>query len=507
MNSYYEDTQNFNSSLDLPAGSNDDDDDNLQKDHDDAQLSEMNLHGKDAQQPYYIDCNPLSAICTMLGNVDDSTRFALRIMASASLASLFILLPGPESDNTLFPEALWIVITAVIVSWQASPDIASVSKKMIQRLFGTIFGAAAGLALGGFSLFLEHGSMKQGLFLLACLAVGTFSIPKIASQNGYRGHYSATLGCVTFAIVLLAFFDVQASDGWRIGVFRMVNICIGGVLGGTLSLIFFPMSTMALIEKKVEQLVQDTGSTARSVLKAASDPPPRLIFLARKQRKEDESHERYMKSLTGWQSTRQLFDLLSYDPFYRRLPKERQQLFWEIFRLRLGRVLRIQAKLVVLDGLNRSKLHNVQHDELFEQIGSRLEKVVMPSTGDRLEAAQALIAEDLPKVRRIQSLMRRSPSGSELTPDAMSTSSKSEITALNEKDDDDDSVLEGEDLSRALMAFDNLDRTDGVPKFFDHQQTSALFFHLLEFVIIRILRLERYCAVTDEQWNKAERRE
>lgn len=454
---------------------------------------------------------------------DESTKFALRLTTSFALASLFVLLPTKSSGNVDhdddqrhgIPEPLWIVITAGVVSWQGSPDFASVAKKMIQRSMGTVLGAIIGLGVGSLSLLISkdhHGSIQQGLFVLGSLVVGTFSFAYFASRYGYRGHYSAILGCITFAIALLAFYDTNAAkDAWRVGVFRSVNICIGGILGGVASMLIYPVSTATLIEKKVSKLIKDTGETSRAVLLAAvSDPPPNLVFLARKQQTEDESHQRYMKCLIEWQKTRQLFDMLSYDPFFQGYSKEKQKLVWETFRLRLGRVLRIQVTLVMLDGLNRGRLHNVKETELLERIGTRLQTLLGSSEHpynklDIESAAKGLVDEDLPAVR--QQTERACSSRRSFSSSCSDCDNEKENRVLmednsdnTEEDDDDSVVLQGEDLSLALNAFDELEMSNATaPKFFSSTQTSAHFFQLVEFLIVRSLRLERYRVRTDEK--------
>jgi hypothetical protein len=225
-----------------------------------------------------------------------------------------------------------------------------------------------------------------------------------------------------------------------------------------------------------------------------------LVDLVRKQIKEDDAHERYMKCLADWQSAKQLFDLLPYDPFYKRQSKAKQQLFWEVFRFRLGRVFRIQVKLVVLDGLNRSRLHNVHQDEMLERIGNHIQQLLDPSDDEeRSDVTQKLINEDLPQVRRLKlSTMWQTQSSGTIEE---STNNENDEPMRDELFTDDESVLVGEELSMALAAFEIQEMN--VPKFFSTNHTSVLFFQLLEFVIIQALRLERYCVQTDAQWNKA----
>lgn len=428
--------------------------------------------------------------------LDESYKFALRITTSAFLASLFILVPAPEHQ---FPEGVWILITAVVVSWQASPDIASVSKKMIERLLGTVLGACVGLLLGGVSLlFLEHGSRGHSMYLLACLLVGTFLCAYSACNTGHRGHYSAVLGCATFGIILLSFYEDtdEAGDLWRTGVFRMINICIGGLLAGLSSLCVFPLSTKTLIEQKVTELIVETGKTSHAVMVAATMPPPPLHALARKEEKEDESHKLYMKCLEGWKNTRQLFSLLPYDPIFARLSDSEQKLFWETWRLRLGRVLRIQATLVMLDGLNRSRLHSVQEHDLVARVGDRIRKLYEDSLdSDRKEdIANSLIHEDIPAVRNLQSQLRKEMSG--LHPEEAKT------PLHMDAEETEGLILEGYDLSLALGVFDDIEFAPIKSRIFHPSQSSLFFYQLLEFLIIRVVRLERFCHRTDAELAK-----
>ena len=75
-------------------------------------------------------------------------------------------------------------------------------------------------------------------------------------------------------------------------------------------------------------------------------------------------------------------------------------------------------------------------------------------------------------------------------------------TRPGEKDETEGMVLEGYDLSLALGIFDDIEFAPIKSKLFHPGQSCLFFYQLLEFLIFRVVRLERFCDRTDMELEK-----
>lgn len=135
---------------------------------------------------------------------DPAFIFSTRICISATIGSLFLLLPAPIVSYTTcvslshstshlisssyccssqggegyhFPDSSSVFVTCVLVSFFPSLDAASSMKKSIERCLGTAVGAAAAIVLGFISLPIGPGTRGQAAFLGLVLAVLFFALP------------------------------------------------------------------------------------------------------------------------------------------------------------------------------------------------------------------------------------------------------------------------------------------------------------------------------------------
>jgi uncharacterized membrane protein YccC len=101
-----------------------------------------------------------------------AVRFGLRLSIVLTLSSLFVLVESPEKDDR-YPQGSWVYVSALMVSWFPSMDVASVAQKTFQRILGTIMGAILGLCFGSLSSLI-HSYTGQAVFIGFSIATVTF---------------------------------------------------------------------------------------------------------------------------------------------------------------------------------------------------------------------------------------------------------------------------------------------------------------------------------------------
>jgi len=284
----------------------------------------------------------------------------MRVTLALTLGSLFVLCQSP-SQNEVLPSAFWVYITAGVTSFQGSPDLGSVYKKSWQRFVGTILGGLLGSGIGIVSLLIPTNYNNDGtpLFVWQTVYLGvsqmllSFTGVYFICHHGFRSHYSAMLGTVTAGMTLLAFHDIDADQAWKRGVFRITNIALGGIVGSMTSLIVFPVSTKYLIETKVKDPIQTTGSAVKEVLEMTEKEVPSYHTLVLSPDIPDLAHDVCIKCIEGLHKVKSLFPLLDYDPIFKRKTQDEKQKYLESWNLELDRILRIQTSLLWLDNIIR----------------------------------------------------------------------------------------------------------------------------------------------------------
>jgi len=414
----------------------------------------------------------------------EASIFALRIGTALALASLFSFI-APDSDHR-WPESCWIYITAGIVSWL--PDTASITKKTIERISGTIAGAAIGLGLGGLSLLVgPQGSAGQRAFLGIGVSIFGFLYPYFIVRLGNVHSYAAAVGMLTFGIVALVFYDPDPSNPWKTGVFRIVNIVIGSLIASACSLIVFPLSTKEVIRSKVNGLMKSTGMATKAVFEAAADVsegkslPPSIWDLVKPSGgpEEDLAHKMYQSGTKGVIEIRSLFPLLRFDPLFRKMSRDKQDVWTEHMQITLGKTYRMQVAVIMLDSLLRGGLHRCDEKtdpiDILRQAGENIEQIHnrdLPSETHEA-AVKALVYLDLPRIRENLSCIR---------------------TNIHNKVE---GGLSGDELIAVLSTL-----SDQRLSALEGQGQSMLFWSIVEHLVLRAVRFH-YCCLTYERDEKS----
>jgi len=279
-------------------------------------------------------------------------------------------------------------------------DAASVIKKTIQRIQGTVMGAILGILVGYFSYVLDEnqGQAKQAVFLGVMIALVTFLYTFLFVQYRYiASHsYAGLVGLMTFAIALEPFYQDQGPYAWYKAVLRVVNVIIGCVIGGIISLVVFPKSTKGLVREKLVSQINLAGEASQAVMMwsakvfSGQGVPSFLGSVLTECRnggeiregeddKEDiAANNAYSKAIKQWKDTKSLFPLMEYDARLRcatkvgRMKHEAQEKFNNQAAIVLARAFRLQTTAVLLHSIARNDQgHDFSDDELntFSFIG------------------------------------------------------------------------------------------------------------------------------------------
>jgi hypothetical protein len=417
-------------------------------------------------------------------NINENLRFTLRVTLALTLGSLFVLCQSPNPNETGLPDPFWVYITAGITSFQASPDLGSVYKKAWQRFVGTIFGGMLGLGIGAISLLIpttnynrDDGSLSfmwQAIYLGVTQVILSFTIVYGSCYFGFRSHYSAMLGTITCGMALLAFHSSDNDNSWKKGVFRVINIIVGGIIGSLTSLIVFPVSTKYLIETKVKNLTQMTGSAVREVLETAGkDDEPSYQTLVLNPDTSDSAHDAYIKCIDSLHKVKELFPLLDYDPTFKRKTQAEKRKYVESWNLKLDRISRIQMSVVWLDNIIRSKLvgDDILRSDLLRRVGQNIERLFdlsSRSERERNTTAIDMLNNDLPSIRR------------EISRTDEQRRSRPSLTIL------DDPTVSTDAKIKDIGRFDDVGQANYVLKFIENQTDT--FYRMVEILILRCIR-------------------
>lgn len=370
--------------------------------------------------------------------------FALRMAIILTIGSLFVLIRAPGDDGKGYPQGMWVLVTMLFVSWFPRLDAASVIEKSIQRLMGTFIGASIGLGCGFTSMAFENNA-SQAAFLGFCVFIVTFGVvftsgnfrlgpTKIMAKKGY-----ATVICLlTFSIAILPFYSDE-EPRWRKGVWRVLNVILGCILGAICSVVIFPRSTTSILREKVEKQVQLAGESSEAVLHAAADafsghlnplaladelletPAHRrnrirmslhaVSYRSVNKRVVKEDGDRtltmYVDAISDWKAAKALYPVMPYDPFhwFSASVSEEQRAELKMCTARiLAQTLRIQTMIVCLDGVIRNDMPGYEFDDdqldFFAQVGTLIRSMLtLPFNESKSGSAASLVAEKLAEVR------------------------------------------------------------------------------------------------------------
>ena len=361
----------------------------------DSQLNKLDVQTASA----IIDAPPAPTLRSIrrtscgLSNVrPKAVRFAARMSAALTLSSLFWLIPG-------YPQGAWVYITALMVCWFPAMDAASVIKKTIQRIQGTIMGAILGLLVGFFSFVIDtnQGRAKQAVFLGVMIALVTFLYTFLFVQYRYiASHsYAGLVALMTFAIALEPFYvEGQGSAAWNKALLRCANVIIGCVIGGIVSLVVFPKSTKGLVREKLVSQINLAGEASQAVMAwsakvfGGQGAPAFLGSVLTECRnggdiregEDDEddiaAYNAYNKAIKQWKDTKSLFPLMQYDAGLHCAKKlgvgKHEAEFNKKAAIVLARAFRLQTTAVLLHSIARNDQgHDFSEEELstFSFIG------------------------------------------------------------------------------------------------------------------------------------------
>jgi len=335
----------------------------------------------------------------------NAVTFGIRLSFVLTTSSLFVLAQSPESQS--YPQGVWVYISALMVSWFPTMDVASVAEKTFQRVLGTVIGACLAIACGFLSLLMPS-FVWQGIFIGCCIMLLSFFFSfAMVQYKPLFGKYSyACLLCLlTFGIAILPFYTDKYPQ-YEAGLYRVANVIIGCGIGTVGALICWPRSTRTMLRDKIQAQVKLAGEASEAVLVFASETFAKrmknetqsaLVSAAAlsvrrslgkslppqdaEDHVNDAAHEKYNKAIGEWKAVTSVFPLAKYDPFNLCRDTKAYEAYREEVSMTLARALRIQTTVVLLDGIIRndrggrctdSQLH------LFQEIGRLIKTMLTP---------------------------------------------------------------------------------------------------------------------------------
>lgn len=426
----------------------------IEKGKDDCSFKPGNLH--EGQKEFVVNGeNPFPS---------GALVFAARVTTALTIASLFTLIP-PQSNP--YPEPVWVFTTACVTSWLPSPDIATAWKKTWQRSLGTCVGAGLGIVVGFMSTSQpQYQALILGLVVGLVTLIGSF----MARNRGLESNYSAILSQLTFGVVALSFYE-DVEHPWKRGVYRMTNIILGCLIGGTTALVIRPISAKTLITQKVHHQMRVAGVSAQEVLFLTSRSfkqqaqPERFIDLVKKKTCNDKAYKAAIEGLGLWKECTSLFAMLDYDPFYLSMNTNEKATFVENLKQISARSLLIQNSVVMMDTLIRGGTkhfdENQETHDLLTSAGELIRCVLDMSIDlhQRQHASDQLMNGILPRIRSYITLFR----------------SRSHIASFD-------------DIDQLQLAWTNFNESARPLLSLESEEQIVMFFDLLQHVLLRSVR-------------------
>jgi hypothetical protein len=367
----------------------------------------------------------------------EALHFAARLAVVLTVCSLFDLLRSPKYHST-YPNGTWVIISALFVSWfPTSRDAASVLEKIVQRWTGTVIGAALGITCGFLSMMLANRP-EQAAFLACSMLVVTFCVVSLAGQVKVgrvmvieRYSYATLLCMSTFCICMMPFGLDGPPPKWKPGVFRILNVTLGCVIAGLGAMLVYPRSTRDVLYEKTSRQVTLAGEASKAVLLTAAEAfagrikiplLSRIIMDARRQESMTLMHaetgldehrsyqvlaevalQKYEDAISDWKASKALFPLLPFDPFSL-FGEPADAAFTSEMATTLSRALRIQATVVVLDGMVRNQAECDFSEEtllMFAETGTLIRQMLtLPLEAERSTEAARELFDKLEQTRK-----------------------------------------------------------------------------------------------------------
>ncbi|MBW4596321.1 MAG: FUSC family protein [Brasilonema angustatum HA4187-MV1] len=158
-------------------------------------------------------------------------RHALRLALITTLAELLASL-------LQLPRGYWITLTALVA---LKPNYGGTSETTIQRVIGTILGGIIGIIL----VLL----VKNSLAIAVCFLLLVFTAMSVRPLS-----YNIFTILLTPAIILL--LHLISAGGWQVGVLRIVDSLVGGVLAVLGSYLLFPRWERHQLPAQLEKTIR-----------------------------------------------------------------------------------------------------------------------------------------------------------------------------------------------------------------------------------------------------------
>ncbi|QDL08517.1 hypothetical protein DP113_11915 [Brasilonema octagenarum UFV-E1] len=158
-------------------------------------------------------------------------RHALRLALITTLAELLASL-------LQLPRGYWITLTALVA---LKPNYGGTSETTVQRVIGTILGGIIGIIL----ILL----VKNSLAIALCFLLLVFTAMSVRPLS-----YSIFTILLTPAIILL--LNLISAGGWQVGVLRIVDSLVGGVLALLGSYLLFPRWERHQLPAQLEKTIR-----------------------------------------------------------------------------------------------------------------------------------------------------------------------------------------------------------------------------------------------------------
>ncbi|WP_138500534.1 FUSC family protein [Nostoc sp. PA-18-2419] len=158
-------------------------------------------------------------------------RHALRLALVTTLAELL-------ASVLQLPRGYWITLTALVA---LKPNFGGTSETTVQRVIGTILGGIISIAL----LLV----VKNQLAIAVCFLLLVFTATSLRALS-----YSTFIILLTPAIILL--LNLISAGDWKIGILRIVDSFIGGVLALLGSYLLFPRWERQQLPAQLEKTIR-----------------------------------------------------------------------------------------------------------------------------------------------------------------------------------------------------------------------------------------------------------
>lgn len=158
-------------------------------------------------------------------------RHALRLALITTLAELV-------ASILQLPRGYWITLTALVA---LKPNFGGTSETTVQRVIGTILGSIIGIIV----LLLVNNQFAIAL----CFLVLVFTAMSVRSLS-----YSIFTILLTPAIILL--LNLISAGDWKIGILRIVDSLVGGVLALLGSYLLFPRWERQQLPTQLEKTIR-----------------------------------------------------------------------------------------------------------------------------------------------------------------------------------------------------------------------------------------------------------